>query len=382
MGNKSRDWRFEVLRMVAMLLIVAAHFFSNDNWRVRTDANGVASWGGAFHTSLYLFGQVGVALFVLISAYFLSTSDSNPVARAVRLWAQVFIYSFGIALISVLCDFTILHKGSMHDINRLIGAAFPITTEMYWFMSAFLFMILLGPFMNVLIRSLNRKGLALLLALVVLMVFVAPVGQHLHYFTNVAYLCTVYLIGGFIRRYRQSLPRIRWWHAMLVIVACFAVAVAGTHLIINSPILRDKLALPGNLLTAGEGSTPILAVLAAVALFVCVVQSKKPTRMTAFTRTVLVLSPATLGIYLIHENFIVKALLWGFVFSRPEPAGVIGKALFAAGAILLLYLVSMLMSLLVHSVIIRPVTRLVDRGIIAKFDFKPVSESLCGSGRK
>lgn len=46
-----------------------------------------------------MIGQVGVALFMLISAYFLAFSTSNPCTRLVKPWTQVFIYSFGLLVL-------------------------------------------------------------------------------------------------------------------------------------------------------------------------------------------------------------------------------------------------------------------------------------------
>ena len=37
MSSKQRDWRFELLRIFSMLLIVATHYFASDNWAVHTD---------------------------------------------------------------------------------------------------------------------------------------------------------------------------------------------------------------------------------------------------------------------------------------------------------------------------------------------------------
>lgn len=59
--NKHRDWRFELLRIIAMFLIVATHFYAADNWSIHTDPNLSRTWASAAHDSLAMFGQIGVS---------------------------------------------------------------------------------------------------------------------------------------------------------------------------------------------------------------------------------------------------------------------------------------------------------------------------------
>ena len=49
--NKHRDWRFELLRIIAMFLIVATHFYAADNWSIHTDPNLSRTWASAAHDS-------------------------------------------------------------------------------------------------------------------------------------------------------------------------------------------------------------------------------------------------------------------------------------------------------------------------------------------
>lgn len=101
MSSKQRDWRFELLRIFSMLLIVATHYFASDNWAVHTDPARAGSWAASAHDSLIMTGQIGVTLFVLISAYFLSTSTHSPIPRMIKLWVQVVVYTAGIYIIYI-----------------------------------------------------------------------------------------------------------------------------------------------------------------------------------------------------------------------------------------------------------------------------------------
>ena len=144
--NKHRDWRFELLRIIAMFLIVATHFYAADNWSIHTDPNLSRTWASAAHDSLAMFGQIGVSFFILISAYFLAFNKKKPIPRLIRLWIQIFIYSAGIFVIYALLRRTPLIPTNLREEispNMVLTSFFPITFNAYWFMSAFCVLILL-----------------------------------------------------------------------------------------------------------------------------------------------------------------------------------------------------------------------------------------------
>ncbi|KFI46048.1 Acyltransferase family protein [Bifidobacterium bohemicum] len=374
MSQKNRDWRYELLRIFAMFLIVLAHFFSDDNWAVHTDSNRFNSWGFAFHSALIMLGQVGVTLFVLISAYFLAQSKSNPIPRAIRLWIQLFIYSAGILLSYTFAYSLIKHSRPPISLRDILSSLLPITMGTYWFITAFFFMILFGPFLNILFDNLSSKGQLLFVCLTLWTTFIVRLlNPSLQYFTDIAYLISIYAIGSYIRRNSNSLPRIELWKAALITFGCFIVCAAGTYLIQNSAGLRNTMGLPSNLLTAGPGASPILAVIAGSLIFIWVSQTKAASKSTTCGSIILAIAPATFGVYLIHENFLIKGHLWNFIFIHPEPPSMIAKIVFSLVSIIVLYITLLIVSLIVHQLVIKPVTSLVDNHVIARINFHPAS---------
>lgn len=133
--RKPRDWRFELLRLIAMLLIVSNHYFAYDNWDVHTNPDRSASWAASIHDSTMLLGQIGVTIFVLISAYFLANSHSSPTTRLIHLWVEVFIYSSGAYVI--FCVVQLISKrpltpaGSVITWRNGFASFFPVTMGTY-----------------------------------------------------------------------------------------------------------------------------------------------------------------------------------------------------------------------------------------------------------
>ena len=86
--KKLRDSNIELLRIISMIMIVVHHYemfagFTN---------SGNVSLNSYIEIALYSLGKLGVNIFVIISGYFLITSQFNT-KKAVKLWMQIFFYS-------------------------------------------------------------------------------------------------------------------------------------------------------------------------------------------------------------------------------------------------------------------------------------------------
>ena len=81
-SHSTRESNFELLRILAMLMIVASHYAVHgigfDNW---TTGSLVNRWCIAFFFS---GGEIGVALFFMISGYFLIIKEKISVKKVVQ----------------------------------------------------------------------------------------------------------------------------------------------------------------------------------------------------------------------------------------------------------------------------------------------------------
>lgn len=336
--NKNRDWRFELLRIIAMFLIVASHFYSADNWSVHTSLSLVKSWASAAHDSLAMLGQIGVSFFVLISAYFLAFNTKSPFLRVLKLWLQIFIYSVGSLLVyCMLCSTSFMPtdlKGGV-SFRAIISSLLPITYNAYWFMSAFCVLTLLTPFIWKLANPSNQ------------------------YFTDVTYLTTIFMIGVFIRRYQPRIPQIRSWQCLLILAIGFFVCIVGTYFIKSNPNISEY-GYNSNILTAGSGASPIISVTIATIIFIHITQGKTKHITEPIANFILHVSPATFGVYLIHENFLIKPILWHYIFLIPESHGLL-KAIASLTIITVTYATLLIISWIILNAIITPLTKTVIR---------------------
>lgn len=139
---KERMANLELLRCVAMMMVAALHFLGKggllpDLTGSNLGSAGLAAW------LLESFCIVAVDVYMFISGYFLTTS-SFKLSRLLQLWLQIWSYS---VVFGLLGAFTGVLRETAFDMHYLLTLLFPVTMEHYWFMTAYVFLYLLLPFL-------------------------------------------------------------------------------------------------------------------------------------------------------------------------------------------------------------------------------------------
>lgn len=137
----------EALRIVAMMMIVGLHYmnFGGVLWNQQVSMiNHRLAWG------LEAFFFVAVDCYVLISGYFLVMSKNFRWSKVLRLWLQVVFYTI---LFSVLVYLYTGHKGSEGVFRMLM----PIYYNVYWFITAYIGMYIVSPYLAKFARSLTQQ---------------------------------------------------------------------------------------------------------------------------------------------------------------------------------------------------------------------------------
>ncbi len=97
--TKNRQSNFELLRIIAMLMIVAHHLVVHGVTQVSYSSGTFVN--KIFASFLQPFGQIGVALFFMISGFFLCQKEKVSVKK-VALEAAFYSFALGIAFIILL----------------------------------------------------------------------------------------------------------------------------------------------------------------------------------------------------------------------------------------------------------------------------------------
>lgn len=294
-----RNSSLELLRIVAMLMVVACHFGSRVNW---TSA-GHMVFNEYWIELLKSLGQIGVGIFFLISGYFLYEKEDFHWQRFFKIARPTWFYSWTIlALAFLFHDSLTVAATPMPQI--IAQSIFPIFLNSYWFISTYIYIMLLSPYLKKWLDALCFKEIAA----VVLLSFLFNTGAATFDFLLTSEFAS---IGGVISStiifvvIGYSLNRFKDRCTSLVIPLVFILTAAIILLV--GPALLATLARAGYPNTSAHvfmdiSSIPIA--LAAVGLFLVF------SRFDFRSKGINYLASLMFGVYLIHENNFVWRLIW------------------------------------------------------------------------
>ena len=189
--NRIRKSNFELLRIICMLMIVALHIVkSHIEFLGYSD---IISWVARS------FCICAVDVFVLISGYFGIRFKIN---RLVSIDLQTIFYSVSTLLLLVLLGY---HELGVLDIHAFI----PVLTKRYWFVTCYLVLYILSPFLNRLFESFDREDFGIVLIIGFALFYIWPsfnaliladqlVSDNGYGLINFVYL---YLLGRYIGKF-------------------------------------------------------------------------------------------------------------------------------------------------------------------------------------
>ena len=198
-GKKIRSSNIELLRIVSIIFILI-HHYSLHNQLNNLDIFNINKYVGIIAFGL---GKIGVNIFILIMGYF-SIERNLSVKKILKLWLQVFFYSFGIAVI-----FKLLLNTNI-SIKEWINFIFPISYNKYWFITIYIFLYLLTPWLNHYFNKINKEEYKKILIMLfgVLIVFYSIFYKSTAYsmnelmpYSNLLVFMFLYLLGGYIKKY-------------------------------------------------------------------------------------------------------------------------------------------------------------------------------------
>lgn len=323
---KKRDANLDLLRIFSMLLIIFLH--SIDHSGVLEQAE-VSSRGMYFYVRFtYALCQVCVNCYVLLSGYYLVNSKFR-LQKLAALWMETVFYAFFLKLLFMVTGQEAFSAPS------LISCFFPIITGRYWFITIYVGMYLVSPFLNKLIHAMNRKEHTRLnLCLFLLFSLWSSLhpsiaGMNSGGGWGLAWFVVLYLAAAWFRLYYT--PR----HKPLVLL--------GIYLLI--PLLMAAGQMAANALGIGilksvisnwfrYDSAPVY--LMTIALFAAFLNIQ--VKNARVSRLICSVAPLTLGTYLIHAHANVSPWLWG-VLNLPAKMNVILFPLVQAGCVLAVFVV-------------------------------------------
>lgn len=329
-----------------MLMIILHHFVTHGG--IYNGVKGYGLYPRFAATLFYIGGALGVNIFMLISSYFLIDTKFS-LKRTLRIWFELFFYSVVFILIGKFC----MHE--KYDYAAWLRAFFPVTFNAAWFVVVYIFICFISPFMNLLIKSLNKKSYAALMVVlfmslvgVSVLTFVSP--QRI-LFNLGTWFIFMYFTAGYIKRFS-----IKVLDNKIVSMAVFIVSAAATCALL---ILFRKLGSGGSKFFEARANLPfnhefLFMFLAAVSIFMFFKNID-----LGVNRVINFIAATAFGVYLIHDNNTLRPHIW----SKWVKTGTLNLS--SGGGILLKGLLTALIIYIVCSVIDRARMMLIERPIFS-----------------
>lgn len=152
-----RKSNIELLRVVSMLFIVIGHSLCHSVIGSQTDIiDGGFNLQQVEIQYLSILTATAVNCYVLISGYFLIDSTGFRWSKIFSLWIETFFYS-------ILCYvlLIIFSDSTSFSIKDFVKSSMPIMfnaqNNCYWFIAQYLALYMLYPFINCLLKNIDKK---------------------------------------------------------------------------------------------------------------------------------------------------------------------------------------------------------------------------------
>ncbi len=189
---KERRSHIELMRLLAILLVIAHHFAVHGGFFFRgpeITANML------FLQLLNIGGKIGVNLFVLITGWF---APAFSWRKVLSMWKQLFAYS--LLLWAAAC----LTGAGQWSLSGLGAAALPLVSNQWWFASAWMGLYLLSAVLRPRLQGLSKGVYGGLLVVLGVFWYVFPVLTWLPgRLRELCWFVTVYLLAGFLGRWTR-----------------------------------------------------------------------------------------------------------------------------------------------------------------------------------
>lgn len=286
-----RQSNFELLRIVSIFMVVFSHFFVHSGFPF-TD---VLSLKNVFIGS-FAIGEIGVTCFVLLSGYFL-INMSFSLKKLLKFSFQLWFYGIIILLFAWL-----FNTAEITD-KYFWGSITPFYS-LNWFAKAYLLLYLLFPAINYILKRISKKTFERYLLIFGLLWTVLPVidlYEHGNIRITVIY---IYTIGAYIRM-----------HGINILKSFYSKIIAGMTsyiAIITSVAVMISLNKQYTFIFGHETGflalNSFLVIITGLSIFLVF----KELRIQYNTK-INVVAKTVFGVYLIHDNPLIKPWLWGDV---------------------------------------------------------------------
>lgn len=295
--REKRNYGIDLLRIVSMIMIPVLHILGHGGvlWNVET-----------LSVKYELVWLIEVAAYCAVDCYglisgFVGYGSKYKYSNMLKLYFQVVFYTIIVTGISKIV------APEKVGIEEWIKAIFPFAYETYWYYTAYFYMAFFIPFLNLVLDACDEKKARKLILTIFILYMLVPLisqvdaGKTLNGYSSL-WLGLLYLIGAYIKKYNpfnemKNLTKIGGY--------CLCVTIVwGTKLVIELLSRQNREVVQnGNWLISFTSPLIVMSAVFLVLFFSNLEIGDKMKKWIAF------FAPLSFGVYLIHEEPVVRNLL-------------------------------------------------------------------------
>lgn len=346
-GVRPRCSNIELYRIIVMISIICHHYVVNSGL-IEVLLEDPSFSHSIPYILFGMWGKTGINCFVMITGWYMCKSNIS-IRKFLKLLFQIEFYNI---LISSILYFTHVVDYNFKD---YIKDMLPIKNLYTDFASCFLVFYLFIPFLNILIRNMNRIQHSILLLLCISTYTLCP---FLHFEVGMNYVgwfVIIYIISSYLRIYSGRFQdNSRFW------LICSLASVFGAVL---SVLFFSQTERPYRFVS---DSNQIFALLVAVSTFMCF--RCLPIR---YSKIINSIGAATFGVLLIHaNNGAMRQWLWRNMVDCVGHYSANVYITYSIFVVLLIFLICVIIDLIRSYFIEKPFFSLLDKhyNMVIKYD--------------
>ena len=304
---KLRQSNFELLRILAILMVVMEHFVRQ---------SGLLESGAGTYDDINAFlgsgARIAVNIFILVGSWFMVDSDFKP-GKALKLYLETAFYCIPITLLMAML-------GTAGDARNIIQGMLPFFGRPVWFATAYISLMILTPFLNkaFLMPSKAQSRLVGELFVLVCVASTIPSFSNIDYIADLSWFCVVYLGVGWAKRNGiLSRSTTGKWLAL----AAGALIYAGLCLAARTPLLS----WPANYWLDNIRTLPNIACALCIFAFFLKTDMGHMKFVNFFSRSVF-------AVYIVHQVPAFREFLWKTI-CRADAISTLPPTLYALSII-------------------------------------------------
>lgn len=312
--GKTRNYGIEYLRIISMILIIFSHMKAHSNIIYNLSS---LSLGTIYLQIIGFGGAIACGVFIYISGYYSYEKKFNT-KRICKLIAEMEFYA--LLIFFILKIFGLSGGITLADL-------FPLFFSDNWFLICYILFYSFVPLINILTDKLNKNQFrALVIILTIVWALIPTITTKSYMDSGMDSFFVFFMLGRYFGKYGYEEKR---WTIIFILNLLFILSTIFVFISLGWFLNKDNMINSANYFTRINRITSIVF---CVSIFKLFANLKVNTNITRISKCIL-------GVYLIHDNFRIRQLLWNNWVPIKE---IVTKPFFIPCSILIVFFIFIL----------------------------------------